>query len=94
VNAATSVRTKLAQLEKFQEINVTKGGLNVKKSKWKFPENPKDLLKELPRDAKGHIYPSNNLRIRPEKHSLNLGEIYSPRHHGQHYHIETRFDPS
>lgn len=59
-----------------------------------FPENPKDLLPELPRDAKGRIYTADNLRIRPEQHALKPGESYSPRHHGQHYHVETRYDTS
>ncbi|ADI37990.1 hypothetical protein wcw_0622 [Waddlia chondrophila WSU 86-1044] len=35
-----------------------------------FPENPKNLLSDLPRDAKGHIYASDNIRIRPEQHLL------------------------
>ena len=59
-----------------------------------FPKNPDDLLPELPRDSKGYIYPNNGTRIRPEKHPLKPGESYSPRHHGQHYHIETRNNPN
>ena len=60
----------------------------------KFPDNPNDLLPELPRDKKGSIYPADNIRIRPEKHSLELGDTYNSRHHGQHYHVEKRIDPS
>ncbi len=60
----------------------------------RFPDNPDDLLADLPRDAKGRIYPSDKIRIRPEKHDLKPGETYAPRHHGQHYHVETRLDPS
>jgi hypothetical protein len=57
-----------------------------------FPENPDDLLPELPRDEKGFIYTSDRVRIRPEKHPLEPGETYSERHHGQHYHVEYRLD--
>lgn len=57
-------------------------------SKYVFPENPNDFLPDLPRDRKGYIYPSDYIRIRPEKHDMKVGEIYNPRHHGQHYHIE------
>ncbi len=60
----------------------------------KFPDNPDDLLPDLPRDAKGRIYPSDRIRIRPEQHALEPGETYAPRHHGQHYHVEVRIDPS
>ena len=66
----------------------TKSGAN------RFPKNADDLLSELPRDAKGRIYPSSKVRIRPEQHSLKPGETYAPRHHGQHYHVETRADPT
>ncbi len=34
--------------------------------------------------------PSDKVRIRPEQHPLKPGETYAPRHHGQHYHVETR----
>lgn len=69
-------------------VDVPKGGKNS------FPDNPDDLLSELPRDAKGRIYPSDKIRIRPEQHDLKPGEKYAPRHHGQHYHVETRADPN
>jgi len=61
---------------------------------WRFPRNPKDLLKDLPRDTKGRIYPNDRLRIKPEQHPLKAGEVFCPRHHGQHYHLEVRVDPS
>jgi RHS repeat-associated protein len=64
-----------------------------KNEKFKFPENPDDLLPELPRDKKGRIQTADNLRIRPEKHELEFGKSYNPRHHEQHYHVETRRDP-
>ncbi|QPJ62212.1 MAG: hypothetical protein G3M70_10155 [Candidatus Nitronauta litoralis] len=66
----------------------------AKNNRNRFPENPDDLLPDLPRDAKGRIYPSDKVRIRPEKHPVKPGETYSPRHHGQHYHVETRTDPT
>jgi len=59
-----------------------------------FPSNPNDLLLDLPRDAKGFIHPSDYVRIRPEQHPLNPGEVFAPRHHGQHYHVEIRLDPT
>lgn len=59
-----------------------------------FPKNPKDLLPYAARDSKGRIYASDYIRIKPEKHSLCDGKVFNPRHHGQHYHIEIRRDPS
>ena len=40
------------------------------------------------------IYTSDKLRIRAEEHPLYEGETYNPRHHGVHYHVEYRNDPS
>jgi RHS repeat-associated protein len=57
-----------------------------------FPSKFDDLLPELPRDAKGRIYPSDFIRIRPEQHPLQPGELFSPRHHGPHFHVEIRRD--
>ncbi len=57
-----------------------------------FPSQADDLLPNLARDAKGRIYPSDKIRIRPEQHPLKPGETYAPRHHGQHYHVEIRKD--
>ena len=62
------------------------------KEKFVFPENPDDLLPELERDKRGHIFPADNLKIRPEKHPMKPGETFNPRHHGQHYHIESKRD--
>ena len=59
----------------------------------RFPSNPDDLLPSLPRDVKGRIYPSDKLRLRPEKHALEPGEMFNPRHHGQHYHVDYRSNP-
>ena len=59
-----------------------------------FPSKADDLLPELPRDVKGHIHPNAYTRIRPEQHALELGESFNPRHHGQHYHVEIRTDPT
>ncbi len=59
-----------------------------------FPNTPGNLLSNIPRNAKGHIQPSEYLRIRPEQHAIKPGETFSPRHHGQHYHVEIRIDPS
>jgi hypothetical protein len=64
------------------------------REKFKFPENPDDLLPELPRDKRGRIQTADNLRIRPEKHPMEPGDTYNPRHHGQHYRIETRRNPT
>lgn len=33
-------------------------------------------------------------KIRPEQHLLKPGDTYNIRHHGQHYHIEIRRDPT
>ncbi|MDP1978675.1 RHS repeat domain-containing protein, partial [Undibacterium sp.] len=61
---------------------------NVEKNR--FPEDPNDLLPELPRDDKGYIYPATNLRIRCEKHVFKEGDTYCARHHELHYHVEAR----
>lgn len=58
-----------------------------------FPENPDNLLPDLPRDPNGRIYPADNIRIRPEKHDMEEGKTHNPRHHEQHYHVETKRDP-
>lgn len=67
-----------------------------------FPENPDDLLPEIPRNkatkANGTtsqtIQTSDNIRIRAEQHPLLPSETYNPRHHGVHYHVEYKFDPT
>lgn len=47
----------------------------------------------MERDEKRRIKTADNIKVRPEKHPLKRGEIYNPRHHGQHYHIHTRRNP-
>ena len=67
-----------------------------------FPDNPDDLLPEIPRNkvtkANGTtsqtIQTSDNIRIRAEQHPLLPGETYNPRHHGVHYHVEYKVDPA
>ena len=67
-----------------------------------FPENPDDLLPEIPRNkatkANGTtsqtIQTSDNIRIRAEQHPFLPGETYNPRHHGVHYHVEYKVDPT
>lgn len=59
-----------------------------------FPEDPGDLLPGLPRNAKGQIFPNELTRIRVEQHPLQPGEIFNPRHHGLHYHIDIRPTPN
>ncbi len=82
-----------AAKEKIAEGVIKNQGVKFKGSQWKFPENPAEFLKELPRDSKGRIYTSDRLRIKPEQHLLKEGESFCPRHHGQHYHLEARIDP-
>jgi hypothetical protein len=67
-----------------QEINLAR---NV------FPRNPKDLLPDAIRDRKGYIYACDRIRIKPEKHVFKDGDIYNPRHHELHYHVEIKKDP-
>lgn len=82
------VQNSQSSVQAGKQLILNKGRNEVET--WRFPNNPNELLKDLPRDRKGRIYTSDNLRIRPEKHHLNQGDAYNPRHHGQHYHIETR----
>ena len=78
---------------------VSESGSNPKNV---FPENPDDLLPEIPRNkatkANGTtsqtIQTSDNIRIRAEQHPLLPGETYNPRHHGVHYHVEYKVDPT
>ncbi len=58
----------------------------------RFPSNPKDLLSNLPRDAKGRIQVNDTTRIRVEKHAVEPGKLNSPRHVDQHYHVDVRRD--
>ena len=78
---------------------IGKGGSNPKNV---FPENPDDLLPEIPRNkatkANGTtsqtIQTSDNIRMRAEQHPLLPSETYNPRHHGVHYHVEYKVDPT
>lgn len=78
---------------------IGKGGSNHKNV---FPENPDDLLPEIPRNkatkANGTtsqtIQTSDNIRMRAEQHPLLPGETYNPRNHGVHYHVEYKVDPT
>lgn len=36
----------------------------------------------------------DDIRIRAEQHPLLPGETYNPRHHGVHYHVEYKVDPT
>ncbi|WP_066496639.1 hypothetical protein [Abyssisolibacter fermentans] len=57
-----------------------------------FPENPDEFLPDVPRNTKvksngtvsSKIYTSDYVRIRAETHPVMEGEVYNPRHHGQH----------
>jgi hypothetical protein len=89
-----SLKLYSRELKESEELLNYTAHLRFKEATWRFPKNPSELLRELQRDRKGIIYTSDNLRIRPEKHSIKPGDIFSPRHHGQHYHIETRRDPN
>ena len=65
-----------------------------------FPSNPDDLLPEISRNKitkpngtiSQTIYTSDGFRIRAEQHALLPGEVYNPRHHGVHYHLEYKVD--
>ena len=79
----------------------SRAGESGSKPKNVFPENPDDLLPEIPRNkvtkANGTtsqtIQTSDNIRIRAEQHPLLPGETYNPRHHGVHYHVEYKVNP-
>ena len=91
-------KTAKETAEKAAEKGI-KSGSNPKNV---FPENPDDLLPEIPRNkatkANGTtsqtIQTSDNIRIRAEQHPLLPGETYNPRHHGVHYHVEYKVDPT
>ena len=65
-----------------------------------FPSNPDDLLPEISKNKitkpngtiSQTIYTSDGFRIRAEQHALLSGEVYNPRHHGVHYHLEYKVD--
>ena len=97
--ANTTTRTGAIEDRKGTVYGVAESGSNPKNV---FPENPDDLLPEIPRNkatkANGTtsqtIQTSDNIRIRAEQHPLLPGETYNPRHHGVHYHVEYKVDPT
>lgn len=97
-NVNTDWRTQ-NRLNAQKKAGAGKSGSNPKNV---FPENPDDLLPEIPRNkatkANGTtsqtIQTSDNIRIRAEQHPLLPGETYNPRHHGVHYHVEYKVDPT
>ena len=68
-NRYNQIQTDEERDARIKEIQKEK----EKKNEWVFPENPDDLLPEIPRDEKGRIQPADNLRIRPEKHEFEEG---------------------
>lgn len=68
----------------------------------RFPSNPDDFMPEIPRDKivnsngtqRQKIYTSDHVLVKAEQHSLKPGEVYNPRHHGVHYHVEIRTNTS
>ncbi len=91
--AVTYINAYYNQIQADEEAKAEEREKEKDKEKFKFPENLDDLLPELPRDKRGHIYPADNIRIRPEKHDMQPGDRYNPRHHDPHYHVETRRNP-
>lgn len=94
----STARIHLKNLARKYVVKQTKNKIlrledKSEKFDWRFPENPNNFLKNLARDSEGHIYVAQNLRIRPEIHVLKPGAKYCPRHHSQHYHVETRINP-
>ena len=101
-SAVDSLEQELEKLDVrnfFEDESETESGSNPKNV---FPENPDDLLPEIPRNkatkANGTtsqtIQTSDNIRIRAEQHPLLPSETYNPRHHGVHYHVEYKVDPT
>ena len=92
---------KAAKAAKYGDEVVEAG----KKIKNVFPENPNDLTKilgvnprkTLTKDGTEKMVwnPNANTRIRYESHPGNVTQgisSYNPRHHGNHYHVETKAD--
>ena len=87
-NAKPVLLRTIQSAQKARIIGTAKELKNV------FPKNPAKFLPNAIRDKKGYIYASDKIRIKPHKHPLKAGDIYNPRHHGQHYHVEIRTDVS
>ena len=84
-----------------------RSGSGTKKSKNQFPENPHELTDQLgvepviSKTKEGTTRmkwePNQNTQIRYESHPHDLkpGDPgFNPRHHGEHYHVTTRKDPT
>jgi hypothetical protein len=68
---------------KFQVLNHSHYHKNRKGQHYSprpINQNPDDLLPELPRDPKGRIQTSDNIKKRPEKYSMKPDGGYYPRH--------------
>lgn len=59
-----------------------------------MPEIYRDKVTKPNGTVSQTIYTSDKVRIRAEQHPLLDGEVYNPRHHGVHYHVEYRIDTS
>ncbi|MCY7008659.1 hypothetical protein OCK72_08405 [Fusobacterium simiae] len=87
-------------LEYKSQKDLSKAVNSGSKSKNVFPSNPDDFLPEISRNkiiksngtVSQTIQTSDGIRIRAEQHPLLSGEVYNPRHHGVHYHIEYKVD--
>jgi hypothetical protein len=97
----TVVKLTRDAMPKIQRVSRTTENISLPKfnkpsiaEKTTFPNNPKDFLPNAYRDKKGYIYASDKIRIKPEKHSIQSTDMYNPRHHDQHYHVEVRLDTS
>lgn len=53
-----------------------------------LPEIPRMKVTKANGTTSQTIQTSDNIRIRAEQHPLLPGEIYNPRHHGVHYHVD------
>lgn len=73
---------------------------NESETKNIFPNNPDELFPEIARNKivrpngtiTQTIQTSDGIRIIAEQHPLLSREVYNPRHHGIHYHIEYKID--
>lgn len=94
---ASSGKKEAAQAAtKTAEESALKGGTA---SKNVFPSNPKEFLNDVPSTTtpRGNIKWEPNSNTRVQYHpgdEVKVGEIYNPRHHDPHYHVEIRQDPS
>ncbi len=59
-----------------------------------LPEIPRNKVTKANGTTSQTIQTSDNIRIRAEQHPLLPGATYNPRHHGVHYHVEYKVDPT